>query len=281
MAITLVTQRHTLTQYGNYLDSRFPNGAGVGGGSMVTTNFDDRVVGAGSFFDAYAGANGSTVQSFGAGKSVAGPATIGQDQLDWLAGNPTHQVPLGGEVWWRFRTFFPVGYDFSGLIKFMRLQTAVGGALSGHLDILFRDRGTGSDTTNVGYFDAILEGPAVYAFGAATVPTGIVRGVWQTWNCYVKWHNVAASSKIRVWRDNKLIIDTSAIATLPSASHYMGKASDGTSGFMLITFWNGGSPQTQTCYIDDWAISSSISGAPTQVDSNGYPWIGVGVGGVS
>lgn len=282
MAISVPNQRHTLIQYGNYLDSRFPSGAGVGGGSMVTITFDDRNVGSGPFFDAYGGANGTTTQVFGSGKSARCNSALLETDLDWLAGNPTHQVPLGGEVWWRFRTFFPTGYDFTGLIKFMRLQTAVGGAASGHLDIFFRDRGTGSDTTNVAYFDAKVEGPEVEVFGAATLPTGIVRGVWQTWNCYVKWHNVAASAKIRLWRDNQLIINTSAIATLPTASHYMGNASDATSGFMLMTFWNGsGSPASQEFYVDDWAISTSISGAPTTVDSNGYPWIGVGVGGVS
>jgi hypothetical protein len=286
MAISVPNQRHTLIQYGNYLDSRFPSGTGVGGGSMVDFNFDDRTgSGAGSFFDALAGANPTTEQTFGSGKALRCPMVTSADELDWLAGNPTHQIPLGGEIWVRFRTYFPTGFNFVAVpvLKFLRLQTALSGAPSGHFDFLIRYFGENGDTNNRGFFDPALEGPATPIFGNSSTapPTGLVTGRWQTWNFYVKWHNVAASSKVRMWRDNKLLIDHSTIATLASASAYMGSAADSTSGVMFITHWNGFPPQDQVCYIDDWAVSSSISGSPTQVDSNGYPWIGMGQGGVS
>jgi len=258
---------------------------------VVSYNFDS-LSSLPAAFDTYGGGVISTEQAYGgSGKSVKCTIGNGATDANFLAGRfLPHNLGQGDEIWVRFRTFFPTGFNFdagSGNLKFFRIDHGPGsGGNKGHgahIDWYVCDVGDGSDPTNVGYWNWINESDHFWypntgdpIVRAHTIPTGIVRNTWQTWNFYYKLNSVASSGRIRLWRDSTLIVDTNVYRTLGSATNVIGSTSDGScQGIMFVTYWNGGSPQAQSCYVDDWTIYDSITGAPSNTDSGGRPWIGV------
>lgn len=253
-------------------------------------NFDSLTVGSSSGLGTVGGAipTVDNAQSFSGANSAKTTIASGA----FFAGGyrtVTVQCTQGDEVWFRFRTFFPTGFNFqapgNGHLKFMRIDTGpTSGASHSHLD-WYLAAGSG---TAAGFWDFILEGSAQsWLFGGTPttpVPTGIVRNVWQTWEGYYKLHTVAASAIIRLWRDGVRIVDTSANipsgvaarSTLNNATDVAGFDAGGNGGgFMMSTYWNGGSPANQSWWIDDFTIYTSKTGAPANVDSSGNPFIGM------
>lgn len=195
------------------------------------------------------------------------------------------QPTQGDEVWFRVRTFFPLGFDFTASphLKFLRIDTGTvaGSGHGSHIDWYVRSGGPSA----VGYFDFILEGVASWLYGGGSptpLPTGIIRGQWQTWEVYYKLHSNAANAIIRMWRDGTLICDTSAgipattptRATLNASTDIIGGNNGLAGGFMHVTYWNGGSPATQSWYIDDFTVYTSLTGRPTATDASGNTYIG-------
>jgi len=253
------------------------SGGGSEVGSMVDFDFEDDELP--SFFNTYAGGVISTEQAYSGTRSVKCTAAEDEANLDWLAGKPLHRLTQGDEIWVRFRTFFPTGYDFSvsTSLKFLRVdQGANSGVNRGHgahIDYYLQS----ANDTDVGFWNFIQEDIQSWMFaGAERPPSGIIRNTWQTWNFYLLLHSVASSARVRLWCDETLIIDSNTRATLGAATNEVGSIADGNcQGVMFMTYWNGGSPQAQSCYLDDWAISTNISGAPTATDGAGNPWIGL------
>lgn len=244
----------------------------------VSLNFDSDTS-LPAFFDSYGYGSISTAQKYGGtGKSVA--CSIAAAGHDWgLAGRLNNRLVQGDEIWIRFRTFFPTGYDFTASphLKFFRIDqgTTASGGHGAHIDWYIRFLGQAGDTNNVGYFDFIQEDIQSWLYDTTTVPTGIVRNQWQTWNIYYKLHATAASARIRLWRDSSLLVDVNTRATLGASGNVVGCKTDGSAqGIMFSTYWNGGAPATQTCYVDDWEIATNAS-PPTSTDSGGRIWIGL------
>lgn len=261
--------------------------AGGGGGSytpIIDNNFNSYADGTfasamGGTFNGYTYGTASSTQAYGgSGKSVA--CSINASATDWgLASKLPTRLGENDEVWIRFRTFFPTGYDFDATphLKFFRIDqgTVASGGHGAHLDWYIRFVGNAGDTDNVGFLDYIQENQQSWLYDYEAIPSGIVRNTWQTWNFYFKLHGTAAGGRIRIWRDSSLLADFNSRMTLGASDYVVGASSDGNAqGFMFSTYWNGGSPATQTCYIDDWQIATSAS-PPTATDSGGRTWIGL------
>jgi len=194
----------------------------------------------------------------------------------------------GNEVWFRVRTYFPTGFNFSATphLKFLRIETdPTSSHAPSHIDCYI----TGGNASAVGYFDFIYEGQATWMYGGGSttpLPTGIVRGQWQTWEVYYYLSSSTTTAIWRMWRDGTLIMDTTR--AIPSAGAALYNLSSGfnipyngafggaeVGGFMHVTYWNGGAAQAQSWYIDDFTIATDLVSVPTAQDSYGNYYIGM------
>ncbi len=246
-------------------------------------NFDALATGGSGGFNSY-DCTVDVTRAFSGTKSgkisiSSGGFTAGVAQL--LSGTTPGQ---GDEVWLRLRTFFPTGFSFASNphLKFLRIDTGAPPAGHGaHIDWYI----SAVDAQHPsGYFNFIYEGVQSWLFASdATLPTGIVLNQWQTWEVYYKLHSVASSSILRLWRDGTLICDTSANipagvgqrATLSNSTTIIGNLQGNMAqGFMHVTYWNGGAPQNQSWWVDDFTIYTSLTGRPTNADAAGNTFIG-------
>jgi len=186
----------------------------------------------------------------------------------------------GDEVWFRVRTYMPAGfnYDADPRLKFLRIHTK------------------GSDGSNIGYNDVyimpsgsnpplywIYEGNVGSMQGGGNVKYGtsadkIQKGVWETYEVYIRFDTAPDRTaptvgngdgdgvgRVKVWKNGKLLLDHGE-RTLKQSDAMSGKAH-------IFTYWNGGSPATQSMYIDDVVLTSD---RPAATDANGNAYIGVG-----
>jgi hypothetical protein len=66
------------------------------------------------------------------------------------------------------------------------------------------------------------------------------------------------------------------LATLKNSTDYVGNFASALGGFMFITYWNGGAPQAQSCWVDDFTIATDVQGElPPYFDSVGNRYIGM------
>lgn len=248
----------------------------------ASENFDAATV-TPSFFNTYNYGAPSTDQAYG-GSGKSEKCSVVTGQTDWgIAGSLPFRLGLGQEIWVRFRTFFPSGFSFKGLphLKFMRIDQgdSASGGHGAHIDWYIQNVTGGTpanDSADVGNFNFIQENWQDWMYADAARPaTGIVRGVWQTWNFYYLLGATPSTSRVRLWRDSTLICDSNARATLGAVGNFIGSSSDGNAqGIMLSTYWNGGAPRDQSAYFDDFEIATS-NAPPTATDSGGRIWIGV------
>ncbi len=187
----------------------------------------------------------------------------------------------GDEFWVQAQFFYPVGWDFgnnndAGLggnatrVKHFRLQTFhANNSNAGYNDVYLHKE---DSTTTKWQF--IYEGVQQWAFNVygdlpsrpAAPITGIVRGNWRKIEYYVKLHSDPSQAKVRLWENDSLVFEINDLATLTSATDY-------ASLFRFCTYVNGGAPQTQSMWTDDWKIYTSSS-APTNLDAGGRVFIG-------
>ena len=179
----------------------------------------------------------------------------------------------GDEMWIRFRIFIPQSFDFNAYsdgkrLKFIRLTLSDDSGTTGRLDWYWNSVKSGSAQP----FATILERDKCTTdcwqeFGESSGPN---RGSWETYEMYVKWDYVAVNDggqgRIRTWKNGVLIGDLTDRPTMWLGSNRI-------SDFMIFSYWNGGSPQTQHLYLDDVVVTDVVPGAR---DSKGNPYIGVG-----
>jgi hypothetical protein len=182
--------------------------------------------------------------------------------------NYPSQLKKGDQIWFRVRTYMPVGfnYDSSGEgnhLKFMRIHTQdTAGNNQGYNDWYINPKGS-----SIAH-QFIFEGEQVWNyFGSSQYAP--VLGVWETYEFYVKFDNVPVSKggmgEVRVWKNGVLLADITDRMTLATASSVSDRAH-------LFTYWNGGSPATQKMYVDDIVLTSD---KPTAIDSKGNPYVGM------
>jgi len=242
----------------------------------IDMNFDNGSVGAvaqgnGFFSDAAKGTYITSDVAYAGGKAAVVNIKQGDTGFGTWGGIINYPTLLkkGDQVWFRVRTFMPVGFNYDSYgegnhLKFMRLHTQdTAGNNEGYNDWYINPKGS---TIADQY---IFEGEQVWdMFGSSLFAP--VSGVWETYEFYVKFDNVPVSSggtgRVRVWKNGILIKDITNRKTLYSATSVSDRAH-------LFTYWNGGSPATQKMYVDDIVLTSDT---PSAKDILGNSYVGTG-----
>jgi hypothetical protein len=215
----------------------------------------------------------SAAEGFG---TWGGRMTFGSEGLD--------DAVKGDEIWMYTEIFWPTGFDYDGSprLKFMRLRTeSSGGSNEGYNDWYIDPAGENT------YFDGENNVPwAPHPFikeqqdvwyrdalnGQTTAPD--VSNTWETYEFYLKLDDLPANGggtgRLRMWKDGALIREETDIEPLNTATSEMKAA-------LWFTFWNGGSPATQSLYVKNLKVQTR---RPSNQDASGNYMIGA-IGGVS
>lgn len=200
----------------------------------------------------------SNEQAYSGTLSAKTTIAIGSDGDGTTGGGidfPTTLVK-GDTLWCDIRFFFPTGFEIAtpgnGSLKFLRfrLKTPAEGHV-GYNDIQFMD-----DAGQSSAFRMIQEVQGSWVnFGTAN---SVTRNTWHRMSVCLKYDNVLQSSggtaRSRVWFNGALVVDDATIRTLENATDIVFLA-------FIYTFWNGGSPKTQSHYTDD--IRFAKNGTPS------------------
>lgn len=192
--------------------------------------------------------------------------TAGATAFGKWGGIITHpsKVQRYGEIWFRVRTFFPSGFDYTAgpHLKFLRVHVRSDAeANQGYNDLYVNNPGTSNP------YQFIYEGEQVWSkIGAPS--DAIQTGVWETYEMYVKLDTVPVSkggqARVIVWKNGKRLKDITDRITLYGSNSYSERSH-------LFTYWNGGAPKSQYMYFDDLVITTK---QPAARDSSGFPMIG-------
>ena len=222
--------------------------------------------------------SGSTTSLVSDTRSVSGANsaafTIAQSTEPWGAENVYDIGPSGGDstlvegytLWIQFKVFHPTGWDNDtsgdGGTKFFRFRTETTGEVPLSVST-FQLRGastiTGLRTEREG--DTPVDVDITQAqFG------GFALNQWNTF----EFQFVASETVgiLRAWCNHLPCGEITGLNTIGTLSNtrYLRQ--------MLLNFWNNGSPATQTLYIDDFRIASSLVDTPNSTDSAGNTYIG-------
>ena len=244
-------------------------------GWTLVGDFEDGVVGQ--------KANGSRGMSEAFGKSIIvdtpvfdgirgaqmGIDVTSDGSTQW-GGIMNHPVVLreGVELWYRISTYFPVNFIPVGRprLKFLRVHTMTTvGTNDGYLDLYILPNGGFSydnEIVSVSTSENIQTG-APTPFG-----TPLEKGVWETYEVYIKFHSQPGMGIYRAWQNGKLIHENKTLNTLKTPASWSDRAH-------IFTYWNSfsnaGAPQTQSMYVDDVILTSD---RPSCQDENGNYMIG-------
>lgn len=176
--------------------------------------------------------------------------------------NLTQPLVQGDEIWIsvmvRPNDAFWTDTDAAGHLKFLRLrENNSDGSGAGHNDIYI---------ANSGDLKYIKEGVDAWRYAPTGAGTMTV-GEWQRVEFYLKLHSEPGQARIRLWRNDVLLIDDDKENMLTST----GRSTE----FLLFTFWN--SPpypvSPHTVGVDNLVIATN-SNPPTNTDSSGNIFIG-------
>jgi hypothetical protein len=249
----------------------------------ISQNFDSSAVGSSCGWDAGGGSTVSSTQAYSPKNSCQLTVTAGQTAYGMWGGVIAHpsNVQRGGQLWFRVRTFMPVGFNYNSTgegdhLKFFRFHTmSNSNSNEGYDDIYINPAGSNPP------FQFIYEGEQVWDYiGTLTGKlTGvllgdnsdpIVLGQWETYEYWVKFDTVSVQkggqAEVRFWKNGALMADMTDRITLATTDGY----SDQTN---LFTYWNGGAPATEAMYVDDLVLTTDT---PSAKDAAGNPYIGVG-----
>lgn len=188
-------------------------------------------------------------------------------------------VTVGQELWVRLSVYVPQTFQVTtngGVLKFVRLHTRSGTTNNGCIDFWW-------GVSNMTFWDPVVkkdvypplamgfEGKPENSVVGDPVADKMVKGVWETYEFYVKVDSVAKSAggmaDVKVWKNNKLI------SSLPNRISAVDK-NGVIDALLLFTYWNGGSPATQSLYVDDLIMTTD---RPTNKDAGGNAFIGAPV----
>ena len=227
----------------------------------VSTNFENGQVGAkaqGS--SGFNEAGSATI--FSSEKSASGTKSA---KMTWPKGSDGWAVAHGfidypnigngSEIWARGFFYFssPWSWACSPVIKVLR---------GAHV--------ANSGGGNVGYHSVFADGSGDILLsnepGDAQISTRVKFDI-DKWQCIEMYVKLSTSDPIfRIWKNGTLIYEDRSHLTLRSSSDYADFA-------YIMTYWNGGAPQVQTQFVDDFIITNE---RPSKVDNKGNPMIGPG-----
>ncbi len=196
----------------------------------------------------------------------------------------------GDEIWIRIRTKFPLGYNYSAnpRLKFLRIRTNKSAACTtdcneGYIDWYINRLGSVQGWFENGKWVEYPDIPYGIIKEAVSAPlqnwkffgnksNAIELDQWITYEWYVKLDSKSidngGEAVIRAWKDGNILTEITDRRTLDTDNSI---ATD----FLLFTYWNGNSPQSQKMYIDDLRIVTSPD-LPPNVDADSNPVIGMG-----
>lgn len=175
----------------------------------------------------------TTEQSYEGGKAVVLKAERGKENYGrWGARIKfPRMLKKGDQVWWRVRTFWPKGMDYSAnpRLKFLRVHTCTPkGKNRGYNDVYMN--APGSDIP----FQFIYEGAHRW-HPLSTARDAVVPDTWETYEYYVKLDDQTVEqggqARIRFWKNGKLLKDITSRKTLKTPEDYADCA-------LLFTYWN-------------------------------------------
>jgi len=189
-----------------------------------------------------------------------------------LDGSGRTPLGIGAELWVRFRIYMPDGFDYGvysagDTLKFVRLH--ITGATDAYWDWQLRREGSSSPYgTLISHNDCSSYSDCWQFFG--TTAEQPIRQVWETFEMYVKVHNVpvdeGGEARARVWKNGVLIGDLTRHRTINDPG-------DIVDTWRFGDYWNGGAPRDQHLYFDDLVITNE---RPSAMDLDGNPYIGMG-----
>lgn len=235
----------------------------------ISADFDSGAIGttADKGGDGFSGAGGkSTYTDEQALSGQAAKLTIEKGQTGYGTWGGEFRFPnrvgSGETIWFQVYTYFPEGFDHYAYaegyrLKFLRIQTlSSSGSNHGYIDF-YIDR---QDDPNP--FKWIYEGRQQWV-NVGEPEDLIVKGQWESYQMRVTLGATPVASggeaEIFIWKNGNLLSHITNQKTLISDTDYAPRA-------LLFTYWNGGSPQTQSMYVDDVTITTD---APNFRDANG------------
>ncbi len=243
----------------------------------ITESFDNQSVGqdCGTFWKDNADSTVTNIKSSSGSNSCR--FAVAPGGTAWGGGFVFPQkvrMKKGEEGWVRFRLFIPQGFNYNSTsagnhLKFIRWATNnSGGGNAGYEDWYWEQDGVVPPFKVIREFDSTCGGNCWQKFGTANDKPQ--RGVWETYEMYVKFDNVpvdqGGTGRVRAWKNGVLLSDMTSRPTLPNATDTVG-------GILIFSYWNGGAPAKQEMYFDD-LVATNVR--PSARDSHGNPYIGVG-----
>ncbi|GAF69655.1 unnamed protein product, partial [marine sediment metagenome] len=169
--------------------------------------------------DAAGGTKYTVEQSFEGGKAAVLNARRGKESYGRWGGRVKFPGRLrkGDEIWWRVRTFWPKGMDYSAnpRLKFLRVHTCTPeGKNRGYNDIYINKPESKIP------FQFIYEGAHKWS-PVSGEGDAIVPDKWETYEYYVKLDDRSVAdggqARIRFWKNGKLLRDVTDRKTLKLA----------------------------------------------------------------
>ncbi len=193
-------------------------------------------------------------------------------------------IAAGQTVHAQVRIYIPTGFTFAPTVhflKFMRFDTEHGedsGGFNG-LNINDLDSATWGNDANGGPLHGVTsDGQRNFNSESGNPDVNIWttgnlnKGAWQEFEFEVKL-GAGPTGSVKAWQKISgvwtLILNLDNTATLADPSHVCGQ-------FLLHTYFNGNSPQTQSDYVDRIVVESALSKL-TQTDAAGNKIIGESV----
>lgn len=161
-------------------------------------------------------------------------------------------VSEGGEVWARGYFYFasPFNWACSPVVKIFRIRVST------------------ASNNHVGWHSVFADSEGQISLSnevqSYQPKTNVYFDInqWQSIEIYVKFS--ATAGIIRIWKNGQLVIEDKTRKTLVSSSNISNQSN-------VFTYWNGGHPQTQYAWIDDFVWTSE---RPSNRDVHGNYMIG-------
>lgn len=207
-------------------------------------DFNDGAVGERvAVLDAAGGTMYTMEQSYEGGKAAVLNALRGKENYGRWGGRVKFPTGLGkgDEIWWRVRTFWPKGMDYSAnpRLKFLRVHTCTAtGEHRAYNDIYINV--PGSETP----FQFIYEGAHKWS-DIGRAEDAIVPDTWETYELYLKLGERSVDdggqARVRFWKNGTLLKELTDRKTLKLADDYVDCA-------LLFTYWNSSPYMGQIVY---------------------------------
>lgn len=206
------------------------------------------------------------------------------------------QVTQGQHLWWRMRIYFPSDWSWSrgdsgDQVKFMRLEHTASGqridlyVLNGNATFYNGETKVGGASVCAGYAFRNEFAARPNADTDFTTNRPLTAGAWHFVEQYLYAHSDGSQAIRRMWVDGHFVreqvggevkwidaqgnVRTKTITAVPTLQN----SGDAITMPFPFTYWNGGAPKNQTCYLQDMVFHTTPATLPS-TDEFGNPFIG-------